>query len=162
MDNKKILIAYYSRTGTTKIAAESLAQRLGADLEEIIDKKDRAGALGYIFSGRDALRKLLTDIEPFKKDPSQYDLVVLGTPVWAATIAPAIRTYLVQQKDKIAKLAFFCTMSGSGNKNIFAYFEEAAGKKPLATLAMQTKEVRSGSVKEKIEKFMKEIESILS
>ncbi len=40
---KKILVAYYSKTGNTKRAAEDIAKSLGADLEEIKDKRNRKG-----------------------------------------------------------------------------------------------------------------------
>ncbi|MFH2027554.1 MAG: hypothetical protein ABIJ08_00305 [Nanoarchaeota archaeon] len=88
----KTLITYYSRTGTTRKVANEIAVQLGCDTDEIIDKTKRSGPLGYITSGRDAMKKSLTEIET-KKDPSQYDLVIIGTPIWAWTMAPAIRTY---------------------------------------------------------------------
>jgi flavodoxin len=157
MDNKKILVVYYSRTGTTKMAGEAIAKKLGSDLEEIIDKTDRKGAVGWVLAGRDAMKKSLTEIVEPKKNPAQYDLVIIGTPVWAGTMAPAVRTYLSIHKDMIAQAAFFCTMGGSGNKNIFTYLEEASSKKPVATVALQTKEVRTGNVEGRIEKFAQEI-----
>ena len=86
----KILIVYYSRTGTTKKIAEELSKNFNADLEEIVDKKNRAGAIGWVMSGRDNIKKALTEIEEVKNDPSQYDLVIFGSPNWVGTIAPAI------------------------------------------------------------------------
>lgn len=37
----KTLIIYYTRTGNSKFAAETIAAELGADTEEIIDLKNR-------------------------------------------------------------------------------------------------------------------------
>jgi len=59
---KNILIVYYSRSGFTKQLVQELAVHLHADLEEIIDKKDRSGAIGYLFSGRDAWQEKTTEI----------------------------------------------------------------------------------------------------
>ena len=41
----KILIAYYSKTGNTERVAKDLASQLGADLEKVIDRKNRKGIL---------------------------------------------------------------------------------------------------------------------
>ena len=53
----KTLIVYYSRTKTSEKLAKSLAGKLDASLEEVIDKRDYSVALGYITGGRDALMK---------------------------------------------------------------------------------------------------------
>ena len=77
----RYLIAYYSRTGTTKLVAEELAKQLNSDVEAIIDTVDRKGVLGWLRSGRDGLGKRLTTIEKTGKDLSSYDVVVVGTPI---------------------------------------------------------------------------------
>jgi flavodoxin len=41
----KALVVHYSRAGNTKFVAEKIAQGLGADIEEVIDKKTEAGQL---------------------------------------------------------------------------------------------------------------------
>src|SRR3989338_8550287 len=103
----KALIVYYSRTGTTKKVAEELADRLKADKEEIIDKKNRKGPIGYMIAGKDAMRKKLTKINELKKNPENYDLLVIGTPIWAFTMVPAIRTFLIKIKNYNKKIALF-------------------------------------------------------
>ncbi len=87
----KTLVVYYSRTGTTKKAAEIAAKELNADMEEIVDEIKRKGILGYIKSGSHALRKKLTKIEKLEKDAKDYDLIIIGSPVWANNMPPAIR-----------------------------------------------------------------------
>lgn len=58
----KTLVVFYSRTGNTKKMAKILAKELHADIDEIVDLKNRKGILGYIFSGRDAMKQLKTKI----------------------------------------------------------------------------------------------------
>lgn len=77
----KTLVAYYSRTGTTRRVGEAISELLKCDIENIVDKKSRAGVLGYLAAGRDATMKRLTEIESPKFDPATYDLVVVGTPI---------------------------------------------------------------------------------
>jgi flavodoxin len=152
----KTLVVFYSRTGTTKKVAEAIAKKTGADLEEIKDTVDRSGAMGYIRSGRDAMKKRLTNLEPILKNPADYDLVVIGTPIWGWNVSAPVRTYLTEQKEKFLpgadkKVAFFCTMGGSGDKNAFSEMEKIIGKKPAATLALTTKEVVKGDYTKAIE-----------
>ena len=99
----RILIAYFTRTGTTKKVAEKLAESLGADLEQVQDKKDRQGMLGYIIAGHDIVRKKPTEIEETKFSPSEYELIIIGTPVWVGRVTPAIRKYIELNKEKFKK-----------------------------------------------------------
>lgn len=151
----KILVAYYSRDGTTKRLAIELAVLLKAELDEILDKKNRRGALGYINAGRDASQKKLTEIS-FEKQPSAYDLVLIGTPIWAWTLTPAVRTYLTQNKGKLKKVAFFCTEGGSGHDNAFSEMEKLS-LKPIACLAMRTVEVLRKESQDRINEFVKSV-----
>jgi flavodoxin len=152
----KALVAFYSRTGTTKKAAVEIARLLKADVDEIIDKKNRKGAVGYMLAGRDATLKKLTAIET-KKDASKYDLVVIGTPVWAFTVSSPVRTYLTQNKGRLKRVAFFCTEDGSGSQRAFKAMSEICGNIPKAHLALRTKDVWKGNVEEKIKEFVENL-----
>lgn len=153
----KILIAFYSRTGNTKKIAEALAEKIGADLEEVKDTVDRSGLKGYLVSGRDAMKKKITKIEPPKFNPADYELTIIGTPIWGWSMSVPIRTYIGEQKDNFDKVAFFCTMGGSGDKNAFLEMEKIIGKKPLRTLSIIDKEVKSGNFSEKVKEFSEKL-----
>jgi flavodoxin len=108
----KCLVVYYSRTGKTRFVAETIASQLGADLEEIVDQKKRGSSLGWIMAGKDAARKSLTEISPATKPPQDYDLIVIGTPIWAWSPTPAVRTYIKQNSLSGKKVALFYTSDG--------------------------------------------------
>jgi len=150
----KIIVVFFSRTGTTRKVGEMIAEKFGADTEEIKDTVDRSGVKGYLLSGRDAMRKRLTKLEPLKHNLAEYDLVVIGTPVWGWTVSVPMRTFVTEQKGIIKKTAFFCTMGGSGAERAFSEMEKIIGKKPAGTLALTTKEVVAGNFSEKVEKFL--------
>jgi flavodoxin len=105
----KSLVIYYTRTGKTKFVAETVAAELGADIEEIVDLKKREGKLGWIASGRDAMQKKQTEITPTTKAPCDYDLIVLGTPIWAWAPTPALRTYVARNALDGKRVAVFYT-----------------------------------------------------
>ncbi|MCM8822340.1 MAG: hypothetical protein NC831_05950 [Candidatus Omnitrophica bacterium] len=154
--DKKFLVVYYSRTGTTKKIAKEIAEFLSCDFEEIFDKKDRSGIKGFMAGGRDAMRRELTEINEIQKDPMNYDIVIIGTPVWAANMAPAIRTYIARNKEKIKNVAFFCTTGGTGIDKTLIEMEVLCGKKPIATFAATASQVKKNTYqgfKEFIEKI---------
>jgi flavodoxin len=150
------LVVYYSRTGTTKKAAETIAEALHSDIEEVIDQKDRRGIWGWFMAGRDATLKKLVNIGPNKHEPSNYDLVVIGTPVWAWNVTPAVRAYIAANSARFKKVAFFLTMGGASG-NTFKTMEDLCGKKPSAVLALKEKEVKKDKHIQKLKKFTDEI-----
>ena len=110
----KTLVIYYTRTGNSKFAAETIAAELGSDIEEVVDLKNRQGRLSFISSGRDAMQGKETEIAQTKRTPANYDLVVIGQPVWAGSPTPAIRTYLNKNDLSGKKVALFFSDVGLG------------------------------------------------
>jgi flavodoxin len=110
------LVVYYSRTGNTKFVAEKVASELKAEIEEVVDLKNRRGRFGFLKAGYDATRGNETKIGETKKSPSDFDLIVIGTPVWNSRPAAAIRTYLKRNNFAGKKVAVFCTNEGMGKE----------------------------------------------
>lgn len=153
----KTLVAFFSRTGTTKKVAEKIARTLKCDKEEIKDDVKRSGPVGYMRCGREASARMLTTLKKIKKDPAEYDMIVVGTPIWAWNVSSPVRTYLTENKGKFKKVAFFCTMMGSGAEKAFAEMKGLVGKKLAGTLALLTKEVNQGGYEDSIKKFTQKL-----
>ena len=147
-----VLVAYYSRSGLTRNLAENIAKTLDADLDEITDEKKRSGIFGWLKAGRDAFLEKKTDIN-YDKNPDSYDLIVIGTPVWAGRITPAVRTYLSECSPE--KVAFFATYGGSQGK-VFKNMESLS-KKPLNTLGVKMKNIKLKILQNKVETFCEKI-----
>lgn len=152
----KILVVYYSRTKTTAKIAKELSRELKCDIEEIHDRKNRQGILRWFIAGRDGMSKRTTIIEKTVKNPADYDLVIIGTPIWVNT-TPAIRTYLKDNVNKFKKVAFFCTMGGSSGKNAFEEMVQITGKKPVAVMGLRASDVQKGDYCQVFQKFISEI-----
>ncbi len=155
----KILIVYYSRTGTTKKVAEILSKRIRSDIEEIVDNRSRKGFLGYFIAGYDAVTRRKTRIKMIQKHILLYDLVIIGTPIWAWNLPPAVRTFLLENKDKLRKVAFFATGETSGDNKIFKDMQSICEKEPIATLFVKRGEKESEEIDNKIIKFITKIKS---
>jgi len=153
MAEKKTLLVYYSRTGTTAKAGQAIAAALGCEVEEIVDTKDRRGVKGWFGAAKDACGKKGAQIAEPRNDPAVYDLVVIGTPVWAFSMTPAVRAYLQRFRDSLPDVAFFLTTGGSGIDNTFGQMEEACGKPPTATLGLKAKEVKKDAYADKVKGF---------
>jgi len=120
----KSLVVYYSKSGNTRFVAEHISQEIAADIEEIIDKKKRKGLFGFILSGYDATRGRLTKITEMERSPKDYDLIVVGTPMWNKRIVPAVRTYLKENSFSGKNVALFCTNLGSQSNQVFSTLKE--------------------------------------
>jgi flavodoxin len=152
----KALVVFYTRTGTTKKLAQAIAKELKGDIDEVIDKVDRSGAVGYFKAGRDAIKRKLTEIEKTKKDSSKYEVVLIGTPVWGWNMAPAIRTYIEQNKKKFKNVAFFCTQASSGAEGTFKEMESIS-KKPVSVLQLKTNQVMRNDFEDEMKNFLSDL-----
>ena len=151
----KILIVYYSRTGTTKKIAEDIKNRINCDIEEINSIQNRFGARGYLLCGKEATLKKPAEIKPTVKNPADYDLVIIGTPVWLWNISSPIRAYLKQNINRFRKIACFCTMGGSGAKRAFKEIEKICKIKSIANFTVLTKD--ASNCEKSLEEFIKKI-----
>lgn len=155
-----ILVVWYSRTGTTQTIGQAIAGKLGADSEAIQDTVDRGGAMGYVRSGRDAMQRTLTQLQPVRHDPAHYDLVVIGTPIWGWNMSVPIRTYLTDHQHAFSKqVAFFCTMGGSGDEKAFTEMATIINNQPIATLAIKTVDVAKEQFTGALEGFIASLQS---
>ncbi len=149
----KTLIIYYSRSGITKRAAMALSVALKCEIEEIKDRKNRSGLIGLLKAGMDSVLGKITKIRDIEKDIAGYDLVIIGGPVWASTVCPAVRTFLLQYMDQLKEVAFFCTEGGSCGRRAFRTMEKIIEKKPAATLILKWADIKSGRYLKKAGEF---------
>lgn len=118
-----ILVVYYSRTGKTRLVAEKLAGLLGADIEEITERKDRSGALGYLGAGKDAMLKRRAELT-YVPSVEGRKAVVIGMPVWGFRPPPAIRAYVDAVDLRGKTVCAFCTYDGSGGDRTLEAMQE--------------------------------------
>jgi flavodoxin len=156
---KPILVVYYSLTGRTSRVAQDIAARLGADLERVIEKKNRRGLLGYLGAALDSIRQSPTQIADTKNLPNDYALTVVGTPVWAGRMTPAARAYLRGIHGALNEAAFFITSGSTDAAKVVPAMEELADRKAIASTGFNARELGSTTLYEqKISAFVAAIE----
>jgi flavodoxin len=110
----KTLVIYYSYEGSCALIAKHIRGALQADMLELKteDEKKRTGLVKYIWGGRQVITKKRPKLKPYVIDPDQYDLIIIGCPVWAGSPAPALNSFLGETKIRGKKLALFCCHAG--------------------------------------------------
>ena len=92
----KSIVIYYSHGGNTRHVAEKVAAEIGADLAEIETVKPYIGSYDHVVDQgqKEVNSGFLPKIRQINADLSKYDTVILGTPVWWYTFAPAMNSFL--------------------------------------------------------------------
>ena len=150
----KSLVVYYSRTNITEKLAKTIASRTDSDIEEIIPKVNYQGKLGYARGGKHAIQEKIIDLENLKYTPEDYDMVYLGTPVWASKASSPVISYIKQNEGNFTNVKFFATAGSSGFESTFEQMEKYVSVKPQSTLALTTKEVKKDLFDEKLSSFL--------
>ena len=134
-------------------------RELDANLEVIDDKTKRKGILGFLRSGYESVRKKVPAIVEPKHNPKDFDLVIIGTPIWAGGMSSPIRAYLLRFRGHFRQMAFFATSAGDGHEKILGEMAELAAAKPLATIDITSGQARRGNEAEASKEFLEIIKS---
>jgi flavodoxin len=119
VDRNKILVVYFSCTGTTESLARYAADILGADVYEIVPEEPYTDAdLAYYTGGRADQEQNDPDARPAisgsVENMDKYDTIILGYPIWHGQ-APRIISTFLESYDFSGKLIVpFCTSHSSG------------------------------------------------
>ena len=142
----KILVAYYSRTGTTREIAYQIHSLVGGDLFEI------QPLVPYPVD-YEAVKKKATEeqeanykpaLESKVKDFGSYDTILVGSPVWWGTWPPPVSSFLSEYDFSGKTIVPFCTHLGSGQgRTISAIAELCPRSKILNGIAIRGDAVKS-------------------
>ncbi|NHJ46982.1 MAG: flavodoxin [Asgard group archaeon] len=114
----KSLVIYYSKTGNTKLMAEKIAEELNSDLLALKEqKKIKSSGFGLYFRGGFySMTKKKMKLEEIETNFEDYDLIFLGTPVWAWRLNPVVRSFLKTTNFTGKKFGLFSCCAGSAEK----------------------------------------------
>lgn len=115
----KILCIYHSETGNTHSVMEALSKSTGADLIRVRDLAGYGKATKYLLGAPRARKGDCAAIDPDEIDLSGYDLVILGSPVWAFRPTPAANAMIQALKNCSGKKAVLvCTSGGAPGETL--------------------------------------------
>ena len=156
MNKKTTLVAYFSATGTTKAAAEKLAEVVDADIHEIqpeqpytdadLDWHNQQSRSSVEMKNKNSRPAIMNKVE----NMNQYTTVYIGYPIWWY-IAPTIINTFVEQYNLEGKTVIpFFTSGGSEAGETMKYLTPSAPKASWKDPINLT-----GKSKKEIEKLVK-------
>ncbi len=114
----KTAIVYYSMLGNTEYVAEKLAQNIDADIIRIEPEKayPDKGFKKFFWGGKSAVMGDTPTLNPYRFEAEKYDRIIFGTPIWAGTFAPPLKTFITDNKELLQSktIVVFTSSSGGG------------------------------------------------
>ena len=120
----KVAVVYFSwsQTGNTRFAAETIAKKIGTKPFEI--KAAKPYSTDYKACCDEAKPECVNrKLRPIRQvaglNLARYDVIFIGTPNWWGTMAPPVRTFLVQNSAALngKTVCLFQTNGGGGMQN---------------------------------------------
>lgn len=96
--SKKLIVYYSQARGNTGRIAEMIQKATGYDMVRIDTAVPYTGSYQEIVEQgqREVNEAYMPELKPISADLSNYDTVVIGTPTWWYTMAPAVLTFLTK------------------------------------------------------------------
>jgi flavodoxin len=115
-EGKKILIAYFSHSGNTRVIANQIHESVGGDIFEIVTVNRYPGDYDEVVEqARKELREEYTpELKTKVENMESYNVVFVGYPNWWGTMPRPIATFLSAYDFSGKTIAPFCTHEGSG------------------------------------------------
>ena len=112
----KILLVYYSYTGNTKMVAEYLQSRINCDILRLEPQTPYSDDYNsVVIKGQEEVNSRFTPkLKNFDVNLGDYDIVILGSPIWWYTFSPVMRSFLTFNDLNGKKIYAFFTNGGYG------------------------------------------------
>ena len=152
---QKVLVLYYSETGTTKTVAQEIQKQLGADIEVIEPVQPYSGNFQETMQRgqREQQSGQTPALKPLKKKIADYDVIFLGYPIWFGTYAMPIATLVKQQDFAGKKVVPFCSF-GSGGLNTSSDALKKALPKAKIQEGYGVRTARVSAVTKELDRFL--------
>ena len=115
----KKLIVYYSLEGNTELIAGKIQKYLEADVIRLIPKKEypKGDFKKYFWGGKSVTFGEKPKLVDYSFVADDYDIIIIGTPIWAGTFSPPIKTFLADNKISGKDIYLFtCSLGGTSEK----------------------------------------------
>ena len=155
----KALIVYFTRSGNTEKVVQKIQESLKGDIELIIEPISRKGIIGWLKSGSGNSKRGVAEIKEPQYDPSEYDLVILASPIWAGTVSSPMRSYIMKNRSKLERTAVFLTNDSGSVEAAFSEIYDLLDTKPLVEGSIQRSKMKTEFVT-KVSSFVDNIHTL--
>lgn len=139
-NSNKTLMVYYSFEGNVEYIAEKAKEYLDLDLERLIPDSEppRKGLGKFLAGGHSALFNKLPNLKALDHNLSDYDQLIIASPVWAGTYTPSIGAFLRDNKIQGRRIYLIASSaSGSADKMLLKLEDALKGNNVVETLSLQ-------------------------
>lgn len=123
----KNLIVYYSYEGNCEEIAKAIKKSIiKVDILKLVPKKEKKtqSLFRFVWGGMQVYMTKKPELEKYDVDLTKYDNIFIGSPCWYGTYAPAINTFLSENKIKNKNIYLF-VCNGGNLRNTWKNYEEA-------------------------------------
>ncbi|NYT06532.1 MAG: ArsR family transcriptional regulator [Methanomicrobiales archaeon] len=131
----KACIIFYSYSGITRGVARTIRDACGGDCIEVRPKEEYTALTAYTLGCLRARREEKDAIDPAVIDVTGYDLIVIGTPVWAWKAAPPVNAAIAALKGCEGKPAVLFATCGSIARDTLPILKKALAERKVMTVA---------------------------
>jgi flavodoxin len=159
----KILVAFYSRTGKTKLVAKTVSWEINGKLMELQEVKGRSeGTRMYACAGFQAITNKGSKLKPFDTNVAEYEFIFIGSPIWAGRVPPAINTFISSVDLKNKRVVAFFTMDGDDSRSAVKDITKKVVKKSGEFVGSFAIRGRDATNKEIIDKTKEMLSTIMA
>ena len=154
-ETSKVLVLYYSQTGTTQAVAEAIQQQLGADIEAIEVENPYSGTYQETIARcqQEMSAGEAPAVKPLQSNLDNYETIFLGYPVWFGTYAMPIAGLVKNEAFEGKKIVTFCTF-GSGGLNASTENLKAALPKAEIVAGYGVRTARAAAIPAEVNRFL--------
>jgi menaquinone-dependent protoporphyrinogen IX oxidase len=148
----KTLIIYFSYSGNNRFLAEHLAKRMESDLCPIVEQKRRT-LLTILL---DMLFRREPKIKPLECAVSDYEQIILVSPVWGSKLATPLKSLIKSEKSALSSYSFitFCGYDRPEQKEgITKELSALAGRSPKAVAELKISDLFPAEKRNDIKKI---------
>jgi hypothetical protein len=128
-------------------------------LASIVETRSRSGAWGTWRCLLDSFLRRHPPIRYKGPPPSDFDAVVLVSPIWALQLAGPMRTFVALERARLPDVAVVSVMGGRGGPNAAAEIADILGRAPIMSTAVTAREVEDGSCAARLQAFGTAVQS---
>jgi len=159
----KTAIIYYSLDGNCSFVAEEIKNNLNADIIQlhVRSEKKRLGLFKFFWCCKLIFSHNGPPLKPYTFDPSAYNLIIIGAPVWAASPAAPIKTFIANAGIIGKKIALFVCHAG-GKEDALEKFKAMLPNNEIISEAdfVSPAKTKSEKIKEQIANWVESIPGV--
>lgn len=144
-EHMKTLVVYYSYEGNCEQIAKHIQSKLNCDVLRIVPEKEniKKSMMRFVWGAKEVFMIKKPKLQPYQINLDEYDQIIFGTPVWFGTYAPAMNTFLSDNKIENKRIGIFIC-DGNNKQNTFQDFEKALSNNEIISTLELVYPIKNG------------------